>query len=178
MSNITIHRRDLLIGAAATTATPAVAQPLLTPHSPRPTSGAPDADQQRRMTWWHQAKFGMFIHCGLYSAAATNGRWKTKPFPSPNMSISEGFKPEPGAARKWAALAKAAGKKYMVMTTKHHEGFCHWDTKLTNYNARPTGPRRPGARIRRGGARRRPAGGLLLFADGLASSRWRPMRHR
>ncbi|HEY1877648.1 MAG TPA: alpha-L-fucosidase, partial [Rhizomicrobium sp.] len=44
--------------------------------------------------------------------------------------------------RKWAQLAKAAGMKYMVLTSKHHEGFCNWDTKLTNYNAVNFGPRR------------------------------------
>jgi alpha-L-fucosidase len=42
------------------------------------------------------------------------------------------FTPKPNAAREWAKLARRAGQKYMVMTTKHHEGFCMWDTKLTN----------------------------------------------
>jgi alpha-L-fucosidase len=45
------------------------------------------------------------------------------------------FKPKPNFARDWARLAKRAGQKYMVMTTKHHEGFCHFDTKTTNYCA-------------------------------------------
>jgi alpha-L-fucosidase len=52
------------------------------------------------------------------------------------------FKPQPNAARAWAKLAKQAGQKYMVMTTKHHEGFCNWDTKLTNYCAPKQGPGR------------------------------------
>ena len=52
------------------------------------------------------------------------------------------FRPVPNAARAWAKLAKAAGMRYMVMTTKHHEGFCHWDSKLTNYNAVQQGPKR------------------------------------
>jgi alpha-L-fucosidase len=52
------------------------------------------------------------------------------------------FKPKPNAARDWAKLAKIAGQKYMVMTTKHHEGFCNFDTKLTNYCAPKQGPGR------------------------------------
>jgi hypothetical protein len=52
------------------------------------------------------------------------------------------FKPQPNAARAWAKLAKQAGQKYMVMTTSHHEGFCNWDTKLTNYCAPKQGPGR------------------------------------
>jgi alpha-L-fucosidase len=56
--------------------------------------------------------------------------------------IAKRFKPKPNAARDWAKLAKAAGQKYMVMTTKHHEGFCHFDSKLTDYCAPKQGPGR------------------------------------
>ncbi len=56
--------------------------------------------------------------------------------------LAKHFKPKPNAARDWARLAKRAGQKYMVMTTKHHEGFCHWDTKLTDYCAPKQGPGR------------------------------------
>jgi len=52
------------------------------------------------------------------------------------------FRPKPGFAREWAKLSKASGMRYMVMTTKHHEGFCNFDTKLTNYNAVQQGPKR------------------------------------
>jgi alpha-L-fucosidase len=52
------------------------------------------------------------------------------------------FKPKPNAARAWARLAKQAGQKYMVMTTKHHEGFCNFDSKLTDYCATRQGPGR------------------------------------
>ena len=45
------------------------------------------------------------------------------------------FKPKPRPARDWARLARAAGMKYMAMTTKHHEGFCQWDSKQTDFNA-------------------------------------------
>ena len=56
--------------------------------------------------------------------------------------MAKHFRPKPNAAREWAKLAKRAGQKYMVMTTKHHEGFCMFDTKLTDYCAPKQGPRR------------------------------------
>ena len=93
--------------------------------------------------------------------------------------LAKHFNPQPNAARDWAKLAKRAGQKYMVMTTKHHEGFCNLDTKLTNYCAPKQGVRpRPGGGIRGSRARRGPARGLLLLADGLAPSRRRPLRDR
>src|SRR5258708_19489940 len=56
--------------------------------------------------------------------------------------LAKRFQPQPNAARAWAKLAKQAGQKYMVMTSKHHEGFCNFDTKLTNYCAPKQGPGR------------------------------------
>jgi alpha-L-fucosidase len=58
------------------------------------------------------------------------------------MQLARQFHPQPGAPRAWARLARAAGMKYMVMTTKHHEGFCNFDTKLTDYCAPKQGPGR------------------------------------
>ncbi|HXJ93238.1 MAG TPA: alpha-L-fucosidase [Terriglobia bacterium] len=102
------------------------------------------ADRQRRMQWWHAAKFGMFIHWGLYSVYGHH-EWAMEEEGIPVAEyeqLAKQFKPKPNAARAWARLAKQAGQKYMVMTTKHHEGFCNWDTKLTNYNAAQQGPGR------------------------------------
>ncbi len=102
------------------------------------------ADRARRMKWWHEATFGMFIHWGLYSVLGHH-EWAMEKEGIPVLQYEElarVFKPEPNAARAWARLAKQAGQKYMVMTTKHHEGFCNWDTKLTNYCAPKTGPGR------------------------------------
>jgi alpha-L-fucosidase len=87
------------------------------------------------------------------------------------MALAKQFRPKPNAPRDFARLAKAAGQKYMVMTTKHHEGFCMWDTKLTNYCAAKQGPgRESGARVRGRSSRRRPARRLLLLTHGLAPS--------
>jgi alpha-L-fucosidase len=101
-------------------------------------------DRTRRMQWWHEAKFGMFIHWGLYSVLARH-EWvmENEGIPVKEYEpIADQFKPRPNAAREWARLAKTAGMKYMVMTTKHHEGFCHFNSKLTDYCATKRGPGR------------------------------------
>jgi alpha-L-fucosidase len=95
------------------------------------------SDRARRMQWWHQARFGMFIHWGLYSVLGRH-EWvmENEGIPVTEYApLAKRFNPKPNAARAWAALARQAGQKYMVMTTKHHEGFCLWDSKLTSYCA-------------------------------------------
>jgi alpha-L-fucosidase len=108
------------------------------------TAAGGDADREARMKWWHEARFGMFIHWGLYSVLGRH-EWvmENEGIPVAEYEqIAKRFKPKPNAARDWAKLAKAAGQKYMVMTTKHHEGFCHFDSKLTDYCAPKQGPGR------------------------------------
>ena len=95
------------------------------------------AGRDRRMQWWHEARFGMFIHFGLYSVLGRH-EWAMEMEGIPVAEyeqLAKRFNPTPNAARAWAQLAKQAGMKYMVMTTKHHEGFCNFNTKLTNYCA-------------------------------------------
>ena len=145
MSDFSVDRRGALMAAAAApmlaAAQPAMAQP---PPGRDPSGDAPTPDQQRRMKWWHDAKFGMFIHFGLYAAHGRH-EWAMEDEAIPvaeYQTFTAGFNPAPGSPRKWAQLAKAAGMKYMVLTSKHHEGFCNWDTKLTNYNAVQFGPKR------------------------------------
>src|SRR5215467_13658318 len=77
-----------------------------------------------RMRWWHEDKFGMFIHWGLYSLIGRQ-EWtlEMEGIPlSQYEQLAKHFNPRPGAAKEWAKLAKKAGQKYMVMTSKHHEG--------------------------------------------------------
>src|SRR6202163_3071431 len=97
----------------------------------------PPPGHERRIQWWQEAKFGMFIHWGLYSLIGRH-EWAMEvegiPIPQYEM-LAKHFNPKLNAARDWARLAKQAGQKYMVMTTKHHEGFCNFDTKLTDYCA-------------------------------------------
>ena len=103
-------------------------------------------DQTRgaRMQWWKAARFGMFIHFGVYSTIGRH-EWVMEDEGIPVAEYAPhaaAFNPRPGSARAWARLAKQAGMKYMVMTTKHHEGFCNFDTKLTTYCATHQGPKR------------------------------------
>lgn len=67
-----------------------------------------------RMAWFQDAKFGMFIHFGVDNKSE--------------------FNPTDFDAGEWARIAKAAGMKYIVLTTKHHVGFCLWDSALTDWN--------------------------------------------
>ena len=140
-------RRDYLnwmaAGAAVAAASDASAEQQVRPGaSPTPQPG--DAGREARMKWWHEARFGMFIHWGLYSTLGRH-EWVMEQEGIPVAEYEKQaklFKPKPNAARDWARLAKQAGQKYMVMTTKHHEGFCNFDSKLTNYNAAQQGPGR------------------------------------
>jgi len=102
-----------------------------------PQSAEEQADRERRMKWWHEARFGMFIHWGLYAVIGQH-EWAMEVEGIPvaqYQQLAKHFTPKPHAAREWAKLAKRAGQKYMVMTSKHHEGFCNFDSKLTNYCA-------------------------------------------
>ena len=104
----------------------------------------PPPNHEKRIQWWREAKFGMFIHWGLYSVLGRH-EWamEVEGIPiSEYQQLAQQFKPKPNAARDWAKLAKQAGMKYMVMTSKHHEGFCNFDTKLTDYCAPKQGPGR------------------------------------
>lgn len=138
-----------LMGAAAGAVAARTTSNLVSAQEPRPAdTGAPTTstvgDRSRRMRWWHAAKFGMFIHWGLYSTLGRH-EWvmENEGIPVKEYeSYADSFKPKPNAARDWARLARRAGMKYMVMTTKHHEGFCNFDSKLTDYCATKRGPGR------------------------------------
>jgi alpha-L-fucosidase len=110
----------------------------------RKSVGAPSKTREKRMKWWHEARLGMFVHWGLYSQLGRH-EWVMNRERIPVQEyekLAATWKPKPKPAREWARLAKAAGMKYMVMTTKHHEGFCLWDTQQTDYNAQKCGPGR------------------------------------
>lgn len=129
------HLKWLIAGAAGN------ALPGL-PEYPANDTGA--ADHDRRIQWWREAKFGMFIHWGLYSILGREA-WAMGDEDIPLADYEElarQFQPPTNAARAWARLAREAGMRYMVMTTKHHEGFCLFDSKLTPYCATQQGPGR------------------------------------
>ena len=90
--------------------------------------------------WWTDARFGMFIHWGLYAAAARH-EWVRHGERITNEDYQkyfDHFDPDLYDPREWARAAKQAGMRYFVITTKHHEGFCLWDSKHTDYKATKT----------------------------------------
>ena len=90
--------------------------------------------------WFTQSRFGMFIHWGLYAMPARHEWIKTRER-IPEEKYDKYFKyfdPDLYDAREWARRAKAAGMKYAVLTTKHHEGFCMFDSQYTDYKCTNT----------------------------------------
>ena len=97
-------------------------------------------ERWERTDWFRKARFGMFIHWGLY-AIPSRGEWVRSqekiPLEKYQQYFNE-FKAEEYKPKEWAALAKKAGMKYAILTAKHHDGFCLWDTKLTDYKSTKT----------------------------------------
>lgn len=112
---------------------------------PRPQYEAELAKtRERRMAWWREARFGMFIHIGLFSALARH-EWAMaiENFdPEEYAKLTEQFLPREGCAREWIKLAAEAGMKYAVLTTRHHEGFSLWDSQVNPFNSVNYGPHR------------------------------------
>ena len=93
------------------------------------------AQYRERLSWWTHDRFGMFIHFGLYASAARH-EWMKKLDKLDNAAYEkyfDNFNPDLFDAKEWARAAKRAGMKYCVLTTKHHEGFCLFDSKFTDY---------------------------------------------
>jgi alpha-L-fucosidase len=99
-----------------------------------------------RMAWWDEARFGMFIHWGLYAVPAGEykgekvkgiGEWIMNSLQIPIAEYEQfapQFNPVKFDADEWVKLAKDAGMKYIVITSKHHDGFCLWDSKHTEWD--------------------------------------------
>lgn len=99
-----------------------------------------EAQKTQRMKWWTEARFGMFIHWGLYALPARH-EWVKNAERLTNdqyQKYFENFNPDMYDPHEWAKMAKAAGMKYVVLTAKHHEGFCLFDSKFTDYKATNT----------------------------------------
>jgi alpha-L-fucosidase len=104
------------------------------------------AQRDARMEWWREARFGMFIHWGLYAvpagiwegkADAGYGEWimRSKHIPvAKYKALASTFNPAKFDAEAWATLAQNAGMKYLVITAKHHDGFAMFDSKVDPFN--------------------------------------------
>jgi alpha-L-fucosidase len=90
-----------------------------------------------RMKWWTDARFGMFIHWGIYALPARHEWVKQRERITDEnyRKYFEEFNPDLYDPSEWAALAKEAGMKYVVLTAKHHDGFCLFESKYTDYHA-------------------------------------------
>jgi alpha-L-fucosidase len=99
-----------------------------------------EAQKTKRLEWWTDARFGMFIHWGLYAQAARH-EWVKNHERITNEDYQkyfEIFNPDLFNPTDWAKKAKAAGMKYAVITSKHHEGFNMFDSKYTDYKVTNT----------------------------------------
>ena len=106
-------------------------------------------EKDARIAWWRQARLGMFIHWGPVALKGTEISWsRANSNPAcPNRgeipvevydNLYKQFNPTKFDAARWAAIAKSAGMKYMVLTAKHCDGFCLWHTKASDYNMAST----------------------------------------
>lgn len=93
------------------------------------------SSMDNRLQWWQEARYGMFIHWGISSLAGEEISWSRNGYGAAKYdSLALRFNPKDFNADEWVKIAKDAGMKYMVLTAKHHDGFCLWDTKTTSHN--------------------------------------------
>lgn len=122
------------------------AEPPTTSTNPDPYANETPAQRDARMAWWREARFGMFIHWGVYSVPAGTydgkriggiGEWImcTGKIPMARyQEYAKQFDPEKFNAEEWVRLAKDAGMKYIVITSKHHDGFAMFDSQASDWN--------------------------------------------
>jgi len=116
-----------------------------TPTRETPTRETP-VQRDARMKWWREARFGMFIHWGVYSVPAGTyngkeiggiGEWIMNSGKIPTaeyQKYAKEFNPVKFNADEWVKTAKEAGMKYIVITSKHHDGFAMFDSKASDWN--------------------------------------------
>lgn len=98
--------------------------------------GETPQERDARMAWWQEARFGMFVHWGPVSLKGTEIGWsRGDQVPVQEYDyLYQRFNPTNFNARAWAKLARECGMRYLVLTSKHHDGFCLWNTRYSSYN--------------------------------------------
>jgi len=137
---------------------------------------------EQRLRWFHQARFGMFIHWGLYSLLG-RGEWvlfQERMKVADYARLAARFRPRRFDADAWAGLAAEAGMKYMVLTTRHHDGFCLFDSQVSDFTSVKTAARRDfvaeyAAACRRAGLK---VGFYYSLLDWRFPGYFEPRRHR
>jgi alpha-L-fucosidase len=122
----------LVLACLLTAIPPASADQPPTVYNPSETA----AQRTARLAWWHEAKFGLFLHFGIY-AIAGKGEWNMRNSRIPIAEYAKfaaEFNPTKFNADQWAQIAHDAGMKYMVITSKHHDGFAMFKSEASSYN--------------------------------------------
>lgn len=99
---------------------------------------------EERLKWFHEARFGIYVHYGLYSLLE-RGEWtmySERIAPRDYDYLADLFNPRPGAPREWCRIARQAGAKYIVLTTRHHEGFSLFDSQYSDFTSAKRGCKR------------------------------------
>ena len=120
------------------------------PPAQPPHAGETAAERDARMKWWREARFGLFIHWGVYSVLAGKygdrddlGEWIMYSMKIPLSEYRKYppvFNPRKFDAAQWVKLAKDAGQKYIIITSKHHDGFAMWHSRASDYNIHDAAP--------------------------------------
>lgn len=138
-----MKRRDFLQTAAGLAAvSPWTALPQVTaaesPQATRVPQRAPRFGDRR--DWWFQKRFGLFVHWGLYAIHGWHEQeqWRKRVPRAEYVKLAEQWNPVKFDPDAWLDLAAEAGMQYVCLTTKHHDGFCLWNTKQTSYNTMNT----------------------------------------
>lgn len=103
-----------------------------------------DTSRAERLAWFRDARLGMFVHWGMYSVLGRGEQimWRDLMPLSEYQALADRFRPRQGWARRLAQTAAEAGMKYITLTTRHHDGYCLFDTAAHDFNAVKTGPGR------------------------------------
>jgi alpha-L-fucosidase len=138
---IPMKRRDMIKAASL-----AAAAPLFRPLSHFEINSLPENTVQRNKRfgdgrdWFFEKRYGMFVHWGLYSIPAWHEQhqWRARVPRADYVKLAEKWNPKKFNPAEWLDTMEMAGMKYITVTTKHHDGFCLWDTKQTKFNTMNT----------------------------------------